>query len=95
MLSVCVQETAGVQIHGLDVSWRIQGNTFHINHKFLLKQVETEDIQAEYELNVFSASISYYLPRKFSRCSIDEYLRFLHQGGGSCLFNKPSKVRDG
>lgn len=38
--------------------------------------------------------ISYYLPRKFSRCSIDEYLRFLQQGGGSCLFNKPTKVRD-
>lgn len=36
----------------------------------------------------------YYLPRKFSRCSIDEYLRFLHQGGGSCLFNKPSKLLD-
>ncbi|KAK0156532.1 Disintegrin and metalloproteinase domain-containing protein 11 [Merluccius polli] len=33
----------------------------------------------------------YYLPRKFSRCSIDEYMRFLQEGGGSCLFNKPSK----
>uniref|UniRef100_A0A8C5B878 Disintegrin and metalloproteinase domain-containing protein 11-like n=1 Tax=Gadus morhua TaxID=8049 RepID=A0A8C5B878_GADMO len=36
----------------------------------------------------------YYLPRKFSRCSIDEYLRFLQEGGGSCLFNKPSKLLD-
>lgn len=36
----------------------------------------------------------YYLPRKFSRCSIDEYLRFLQLGGGSCLFNKPSKLFD-
>ncbi|XP_035385324.1 disintegrin and metalloproteinase domain-containing protein 11-like isoform X2 [Electrophorus electricus] len=36
----------------------------------------------------------YYLPRKFSRCSIDEYLQFLLQGGGSCLFNKPSKLLD-
>uniref|UniRef100_A0A8C9VIX1 ADAM metallopeptidase domain 11 n=1 Tax=Scleropages formosus TaxID=113540 RepID=A0A8C9VIX1_SCLFO len=36
----------------------------------------------------------YYLPRKFARCSIDEYVRFLQQGGGSCLFNKPSKLLD-
>uniref|UniRef100_A0A3B4B4V6 Uncharacterized protein n=1 Tax=Periophthalmus magnuspinnatus TaxID=409849 RepID=A0A3B4B4V6_9GOBI len=36
----------------------------------------------------------YYLPRKFSRCSIDEYLRFLQLGGGSCLFNKPTKLLD-
>lgn len=35
----------------------------------------------------------YYLPRKFSRCSVDEYAQFLLQGGGSCLFNKPNKVR--
>lgn len=34
----------------------------------------------------------YYLPRKFSRCSIDEYNQFLQDGGGSCLFNKPLKV---
>uniref|UniRef100_A0A8C5GCI6 Disintegrin and metalloproteinase domain-containing protein 11-like n=1 Tax=Gouania willdenowi TaxID=441366 RepID=A0A8C5GCI6_GOUWI len=34
------------------------------------------------------------LPRKFSRCSIDQYLRFLQQGGGSCLFNKPTKLLD-
>uniref|UniRef100_A0A1A8K5W1 ADAM metallopeptidase domain 11 n=1 Tax=Nothobranchius kuhntae TaxID=321403 RepID=A0A1A8K5W1_NOTKU len=36
----------------------------------------------------------FYLPRKFSRCSIDEYIQFLLQGGGSCLFNKPSKLLD-
>ncbi|KAM4526724.1 disintegrin and metalloproteinase domain-containing protein 11 [Fundulus diaphanus] len=36
----------------------------------------------------------YYLSRKFSRCSIDQYLRFLQQGGGSCLFNKPTKLLD-
>ncbi|XP_029013752.1 LOW QUALITY PROTEIN: disintegrin and metalloproteinase domain-containing protein 11-like [Betta splendens] len=36
----------------------------------------------------------YYLPRKFSRCSVDEYVQFLLQGGGSCLFNKPSKLLD-
>lgn len=37
----------------------------------------------------------YYLPRKFSRCSVDEYIQFLIQGGGSCLFNKPNKVCGG
>ena len=34
----------------------------------------------------------FYLPRKFSRCSIDDYNQFLQEGGGSCLFNKPLKV---
>ncbi|XP_028931798.1 disintegrin and metalloproteinase domain-containing protein 11 isoform X1 [Ornithorhynchus anatinus] len=36
----------------------------------------------------------YYLPRKFSRCSLDEYSRFLQEGGGGCLFNKPLKLLD-
>ncbi|XP_034271957.1 disintegrin and metalloproteinase domain-containing protein 11 isoform X5 [Pantherophis guttatus] len=36
----------------------------------------------------------YYLPRKFSRCSVDEFNQFLAEGGGSCLFNKPLKLLD-
>ncbi|KAM4622611.1 disintegrin and metalloproteinase domain-containing protein 11 [Discoglossus pictus] len=36
----------------------------------------------------------YYLPQKFSRCSLDEYSQFLQDGGGSCLFNKPHKLLD-
>ncbi|CAH2282358.1 disintegrin and metallo ase domain-containing 22 isoform X2 [Pelobates cultripes] len=38
--------------------------------------------------------IGYYLPSKFSVCSIEEYHEFLTSGGGSCLFNKPLKLLD-
>ncbi|XP_075464648.1 disintegrin and metalloproteinase domain-containing protein 23 isoform X2 [Ascaphus truei] len=30
--------------------------------------------------------------RKFSKCSIAEYKEFLTRGGGSCLFNRPTKL---
>ncbi|KAM6451016.1 disintegrin and metalloproteinase domain-containing protein 22 isoform 11-T11 [Liasis olivaceus] len=36
----------------------------------------------------------YYLPTKFSKCDIEEYHDFLNNGGGVCLFNKPSKLLD-
>ncbi|XP_061441692.1 disintegrin and metalloproteinase domain-containing protein 22 isoform X2 [Rhineura floridana] len=36
----------------------------------------------------------YYLPTKFSKCDIEEYSEFLKNGGGACLFNKPSKLLD-
>ncbi|XP_068942306.1 disintegrin and metalloproteinase domain-containing protein 22 isoform X3 [Petaurus breviceps papuanus] len=36
----------------------------------------------------------YYLPKKFSQCNVDEYHDFLNNGGGACLFNKPSKLLD-
>ncbi|XP_039217513.1 disintegrin and metalloproteinase domain-containing protein 22 isoform X1 [Crotalus tigris] len=36
----------------------------------------------------------YYLPTKFSKCDIEEYHDFLNNGGGACLFNKPSKLLD-
>ncbi|XP_030077231.1 disintegrin and metalloproteinase domain-containing protein 11 isoform X2 [Microcaecilia unicolor] len=36
----------------------------------------------------------YYLPQKFSRCSIDEFNHFLQDGGGWCLFDKPVKLLD-
>ncbi|XP_060638768.1 disintegrin and metalloproteinase domain-containing protein 23 isoform X3 [Anolis sagrei] len=35
-----------------------------------------------------------YHPRKFSKCSILEYRDFLYRGGGSCLFNRPTKLFD-
>lgn len=31
-------------------------------------------------------------PRKFSKCSINDYKEFLLKGGGSCLFNRPKKL---
>lgn len=31
--------------------------------------------------------------RRFSKCSISDFKEFLLKGGGSCLFNRPSKVR--
>ncbi|XP_075437538.1 disintegrin and metalloproteinase domain-containing protein 11-like, partial [Ascaphus truei] len=34
----------------------------------------------------------YYLPQRFSRCSVDEVAQFLQDGGGGCLFNKPLKL---
>ncbi|XP_032094100.1 disintegrin and metalloproteinase domain-containing protein 22 isoform X2 [Thamnophis elegans] len=36
----------------------------------------------------------YYLPTKFSKCDIEEYHEFLNNGGGACLYNKPSKLLD-
>uniref|UniRef100_A0A8C9VIJ4 ADAM metallopeptidase domain 11 n=1 Tax=Scleropages formosus TaxID=113540 RepID=A0A8C9VIJ4_SCLFO len=36
----------------------------------------------------------FYIPRKFARCSVEEYMRFLERGGGNCLFNKPVKLLD-
>ncbi|RXM36184.1 Disintegrin and metalloproteinase domain-containing protein 22 [Acipenser ruthenus] len=37
---------------------------------------------------------SYYLPKTFSQCNMEEYNNFLNSGGGACLFNKPSKLLD-
>uniref|UniRef100_A0A8C7IPM8 ADAM metallopeptidase domain 23 n=1 Tax=Oncorhynchus kisutch TaxID=8019 RepID=A0A8C7IPM8_ONCKI len=31
-------------------------------------------------------------PRKFSKCSIADYKEFLLKGGGSCLYNRPTKL---
>ncbi|CAF90779.1 unnamed protein product, partial [Tetraodon nigroviridis] len=31
-------------------------------------------------------------PRRFSKCSISDFKEFLLKGGGSCLFNRPSKL---
>ncbi|XP_037645477.1 disintegrin and metalloproteinase domain-containing protein 23 isoform X1 [Sebastes umbrosus] len=33
-------------------------------------------------------------PRRFSKCSISDYKEFLLKGGGSCLFNRPTKLFD-
>lgn len=39
-----------------------------------------------------SGIYSFYLPKKFSDCNVEEYHNFLNSGGGACLFNKPLKV---
>ncbi|XP_078091154.1 disintegrin and metalloproteinase domain-containing protein 22-like [Mustelus asterias] len=36
----------------------------------------------------------FYLPRKFSKCNIEDYQAFLNNGGGHCLFNKPTRLLD-
>ncbi|XP_015225968.1 PREDICTED: disintegrin and metalloproteinase domain-containing protein 23 isoform X2 [Cyprinodon variegatus] len=33
-------------------------------------------------------------PQRFSKCSISDYREFLLKGGGSCLFNRPTKLFD-
>uniref|UniRef100_H3DLX2 ADAM metallopeptidase domain 22 n=1 Tax=Tetraodon nigroviridis TaxID=99883 RepID=H3DLX2_TETNG len=38
--------------------------------------------------------VGYYLPKRFSRCNVEEYYNFLNSGGGACLFNKPMKFLD-
>uniref|UniRef100_A0A7N6BYM6 ADAM metallopeptidase domain 22 n=1 Tax=Anabas testudineus TaxID=64144 RepID=A0A7N6BYM6_ANATE len=38
--------------------------------------------------------IGFYLPKRFSDCSVEEYHNFLNSGGGACLFNKPMKLLD-
>ncbi|GAA6103535.1 disintegrin and metalloproteinase domain-containing protein 22 [Tachysurus ichikawai] len=42
----------------------------------------------------FCILFSFYLPKRFSDCNVEEYHNFLYSGGGSCLFNKPSKLLD-
>uniref|UniRef100_A0A8C5A5L5 ADAM metallopeptidase domain 22 n=1 Tax=Gadus morhua TaxID=8049 RepID=A0A8C5A5L5_GADMO len=37
---------------------------------------------------------SFYLPKKFSECNVEEFHNFLNSGGGACLFNKPLKLLD-
>ncbi|XP_078721957.1 disintegrin and metalloproteinase domain-containing protein 11-like isoform X1 [Lampetra fluviatilis] len=34
----------------------------------------------------------FHLPRTFSQCSLVEYQELLQQGGGACLFNKPTQL---
>lgn len=41
----------------------------------------------------WSGIYSFYLPKRFSDCNVEEYHNFLNSGGGACLFNKPPKVR--
>ncbi|XP_019747640.1 disintegrin and metalloproteinase domain-containing protein 22 isoform X1 [Hippocampus comes] len=36
--------------------------------------------------------VGFYLPKRFSDCNVEEYHNFLNSGGGTCLFNKPTKL---
>uniref|UniRef100_A0A4W5QUJ7 ADAM metallopeptidase domain 23 n=1 Tax=Hucho hucho TaxID=62062 RepID=A0A4W5QUJ7_9TELE len=43
-------------------------------------------------LHIHFCLTDYKHPRKFSKCSISDYKEFLLKGGGSCLYNRPSKL---
>lgn len=59
---------------------------FHFN-----TNIQTRETKLYPDVN-FLLSYSYYLPKKFTQCNVEEYHDFLNSGGGACLFNKPSKV---
>ncbi|XP_025063922.1 disintegrin and metalloproteinase domain-containing protein 22 isoform X1 [Alligator sinensis] len=63
---------------------------FSDKRKLLSGECECEDTWS----GCIMGDTGYYLPSKFSKCDIEEYHEFLNNGGGACLFNKPSKLLD-
>ncbi|XP_019353480.1 disintegrin and metalloproteinase domain-containing protein 22 isoform X5 [Alligator mississippiensis] len=63
---------------------------FSDKRKLLSGECECEDTWS----GCIMGDTGYYLPSKFSKCDIEEYHDFLNNGGGACLFNKPSKLLD-
>ncbi|KAH0621675.1 hypothetical protein JD844_023239 [Phrynosoma platyrhinos] len=66
----------------------------HISHLFCIFHFVSEGCDCtESWGGCIMEETGVYHPRKFSKCSILEYRDFLYRGGGSCLFNRPTKVQ--
>uniref|UniRef100_A0A6I8NCB4 ADAM metallopeptidase domain 22 n=1 Tax=Ornithorhynchus anatinus TaxID=9258 RepID=A0A6I8NCB4_ORNAN len=63
---------------------------FSDRRKIVSGECECEDTWS----GCIMGDMGYYLPKRFSQCNVDEYHNFLNNGGGACLFNKPSKLLD-
>uniref|UniRef100_A0A8C5JNM0 ADAM metallopeptidase domain 22 n=1 Tax=Junco hyemalis TaxID=40217 RepID=A0A8C5JNM0_JUNHY len=63
---------------------------FSDRRKLLSGECKCEDMWS----GCIMGDMGYYLPSKFSECDIEEYHEFLNNGGGACLFNKPTKLLD-
>uniref|UniRef100_A0A8C9LAT7 ADAM metallopeptidase domain 22 n=1 Tax=Pavo cristatus TaxID=9049 RepID=A0A8C9LAT7_PAVCR len=66
------------------------GVTQDVNFTLLSGECKCEDTWS----GCIMGDTGYYLPSKFSKCAIEEYHEFLNNGGGACLFNKPTKLLD-
>lgn len=93
LLSVCLV-CRGMRLFWL-VDWLHHGG-HGVMSTILLRHAHTKTERVDLssclnKANIFSLNRVQH-PRKFSKCSISDYKEFLLKGGGSCLFNRPTKV---